>query len=371
MTNLILHLGAHKTGTTTIQRALYESRARLKESGYVYPILNEVRRWESHHSLQALVKPHHKIAPFWRDNRGPMGLMQSTVSNFREILKNTDSHTMVLSSEILANGKYFYYLAYWLRKEFSDIKPIFYLRENASHYRAFLQQSLKVGVFPKQPRFFDAKLDRIRLLLGVDVEVRPYIERLDDPNWNLLDDFWEYGLGLPLDTLVRPDRDLNFADPAELSLILALTTKYYTVPKDNFFKQGMLASDLRLTSFGWLRNELLSKIRNQNIATRRFDFSAKTKAKIKRIADQMSKIHSHNPQALRSRQDFGHFKELDVFQNVDEMTADVSWDKDLSIYLLSAVQEKVKRELTTSSDVSLFRSLERPIDFALQELYSK
>ncbi len=50
MTDLILHIGGHKTGTTYLQRMFHTNRARLREAGVIYPDLGPN---DAHHALAA------------------------------------------------------------------------------------------------------------------------------------------------------------------------------------------------------------------------------------------------------------------------------------------------------------------------------
>ena len=54
MSEIILHIGTHKTGTTTLQNTLFHNRALLKARGLVYPRIGEIA-------------PHHNLVTRWID----------------------------------------------------------------------------------------------------------------------------------------------------------------------------------------------------------------------------------------------------------------------------------------------------------------
>lgn len=55
MARVVLHIGAHKTGSTAVQEALAANRALLARHGFLYPRLT--RRTAAHHGLAALWNP--------------------------------------------------------------------------------------------------------------------------------------------------------------------------------------------------------------------------------------------------------------------------------------------------------------------------
>ena len=58
---IIVHLGMHKTGTTSIQHFLARHRRRLREAGILYPRAGT--HGEQHAALPASVLPTHPILP--------------------------------------------------------------------------------------------------------------------------------------------------------------------------------------------------------------------------------------------------------------------------------------------------------------------
>jgi len=82
---LYIHVGPHKTGTTTIQRGLLANRSRLKEMGYDFP--NVVFNFGGHHNLVSDLKNLERY--------------QTWLGGLKELTEhavNTDGH-MIISSE--------------------------------------------------------------------------------------------------------------------------------------------------------------------------------------------------------------------------------------------------------------------------------
>jgi hypothetical protein len=53
---LIAHIGTHKTGSTSIQKALYESRTQLRKAGVLFPSTDRGPRPSKHHSVSTAAK---------------------------------------------------------------------------------------------------------------------------------------------------------------------------------------------------------------------------------------------------------------------------------------------------------------------------
>lgn len=86
---VILHIGPHKTGTTSIQAFLYRNSAALRKYGFFYPQTQE--DGQNHHDLVCGL-------------RDPSTFL-STTKRIQELLKESESsgcHTVILSSEMFA-----------------------------------------------------------------------------------------------------------------------------------------------------------------------------------------------------------------------------------------------------------------------------
>ncbi len=101
MVTKILHVGLHKTGTTTLQKSLKQSRTALTKAGFHYPSLREIgeKDMAGHHALGRLLAEDHethgpRLQAFVAEQVAKMGaeetLFLSTESFFRYIIRDHD-----------------------------------------------------------------------------------------------------------------------------------------------------------------------------------------------------------------------------------------------------------------------------------------
>lgn len=132
MVDLLLHIGHHKTGTTTVQRALNVNRERLAESGILYPKTG--LRGEAHHLL-AEVK--------WKaDHEGAETLFES----LRDEVERAEPRLVVLSSEQFYHRKGLRPSLSALRRIFETVDVIAFLRRQDEYLEASYAQKLKRGL---------------------------------------------------------------------------------------------------------------------------------------------------------------------------------------------------------------------------------
>jgi hypothetical protein len=94
MAEIVLHIGTHKTGTTTIQDTLFQSRAALAAHGIVYPAIG---RASGHHTLATRWIT---LPPHYRGPRPPLALWHELADAHAG---GTD--TILLSSEEFSRGR--------------------------------------------------------------------------------------------------------------------------------------------------------------------------------------------------------------------------------------------------------------------------
>ncbi len=130
---LVLHIGAHKTGTTSIQKFLFQNRSSLQEAGVSYVVPNE-NAAHLHEYLQldrsVLTHPHFK----------------ADVHGLLELLSSASGDVVIGSSEnfsFLFDPREVSELASALQREFSDIKIVCYLRRQDRHVISHHQEGAK------------------------------------------------------------------------------------------------------------------------------------------------------------------------------------------------------------------------------------
>lgn len=179
MTKLLLHIGTGKTGTTSIQRTLSSaSRAGVMRE-VAYPRL----RGHNHNFLAALYQPTDQLprritARYESDPRS----LERDVREFRERLALTlsENESVILSAEYLyvfddASVRRF-------RDDLDDfgvdgVRVVAYVRDPASYYLSFVQQTIKASSTFEAPETFRYEfidvLDRWSAQFP-DVVVRPF-----------------------------------------------------------------------------------------------------------------------------------------------------------------------------------------------------
>lgn len=154
MARLILHVGTHKTATTTIQKSFFTNRKLLAQHGLVYP---DIGRTEGHHGL----------ITDWVNLADVFHLPEGSVAAWQKLVDETSQgdHTVFLSSEEFSRGhpqsKMNLKAIRPLLDRYDDIKVICVLRDQISflqsvyleiskksaplHWGQFLKKSLNNG----------------------------------------------------------------------------------------------------------------------------------------------------------------------------------------------------------------------------------
>ncbi|MCW1933132.1 hypothetical protein [Pararhodobacter zhoushanensis] len=91
MSRLILHVGTHKTGTSSVQRVLYDNRAQLAGLGVVYP---DPYYGVEHHAMVGRLT---ELAPAYLPPNGRLSLWEAMADQYA----GTDA-SVIISSELLS-----------------------------------------------------------------------------------------------------------------------------------------------------------------------------------------------------------------------------------------------------------------------------
>ena len=153
-----LHIGAPKTGTSSIQYTLFNNRKILSEAGFFYP---------------ANASNHVFLASRFRDNpedmifhkkRGRLTrsvideFHKSELARFEEDAKKSGCENLVLSSEFFpSTSKAACHDLYTYLKQFAEtVKVVYYIRHPLSQITSSYQQRVKVGI-PVEINYADYK----------------------------------------------------------------------------------------------------------------------------------------------------------------------------------------------------------------------
>ncbi|WP_262695507.1 tetratricopeptide repeat protein [Kordiimonas aquimaris] len=153
-----LHIGAPKTGTSSIQYTLFNNRAHLKEAGFFYP---------------ANASNHVFLASRFRDNPEEMifhkkrGRLTRAVideyhkaemTRFEQDARESKCENLILSSEFFpSTSKAACHELFTYLKQFAEeVKVIYYIRHPLSQITSSYQQRVKVGI-PVEDNYADYK----------------------------------------------------------------------------------------------------------------------------------------------------------------------------------------------------------------------
>lgn len=211
---LIVHVGDHKAGSSTIQAALARGDVSLRDARLCYPLTKG--RWNQNYLSDSLRKP----KPAARITGAPS-------QSFRELgrlVREENGDVTILSGEELewCNPERLRgHIARSLAPDSDALTVIAYLRPHVARALSSLAEQIKIGWAPDNPthlltRQFDRftgplrygpRLDRWRKAFGDAYVVRPVI-RSELANGSLLEDFLTTTLGSESFD-IRPGPDTN------------------------------------------------------------------------------------------------------------------------------------------------------------------
>lgn len=181
--DLVLHIGAGKTGTSSIQYFLNQNRARLADLGHLYPQAPGRTR---HTQLGLFTKPDHALAsiPSWRRQRERFASPEAFRRAFRrrlfkEINESGLSHVL-LSDEGLygSSNEAMRRLCAFVDQVAGSLRLVVYLRRQDDHLLSRYQQEVKV----RETRRLTDWVQRLDLSRAYDYHARLRTwERLLEP----------------------------------------------------------------------------------------------------------------------------------------------------------------------------------------------
>jgi hypothetical protein len=156
MRKLILHVGAHKTGTSTIQKNLsLIPKFEWDSAGYIYPIFNNGFTNIFNHSIVIYsffsehADKYHMNLKFGFDNQSKVNILNEKYLQQMDTLFNNSKETIILSGEdigVLSESelkelKLFFISRYGV----TDFQVIYSVREHVSYLNSDLQETIKGG----------------------------------------------------------------------------------------------------------------------------------------------------------------------------------------------------------------------------------
>ncbi|MCW8827554.1 MAG: hypothetical protein OQK94_00705 [Gammaproteobacteria bacterium] len=152
---MIIHIGTPKTGSTSIQKGLFNLRKSLREQHCLYP-----GKGKSHHAVAALVRPFNKLRRYTQSkHKNNPDKIFHRAEALRTEIKSSNANTVLLSSEFLCrlSSEEIFRLIDALGFSPADVYAICYVRQPSRFYLSAIQQKLKASVTIPNP--FDKKYD--------------------------------------------------------------------------------------------------------------------------------------------------------------------------------------------------------------------
>lgn len=137
---LIIHIGAHKTGSTAIQKFFFNFSKNFESFGLLYPVENQVEPefgfWGHHYLTWYFTPPHIKL------DKNKLIL---AFKNFMEIIsKNTSKNILISSEDFIWNKKIQEFINY-VKDYFHEIMIIMYVRRQVDAALSLYQTGVVNG----------------------------------------------------------------------------------------------------------------------------------------------------------------------------------------------------------------------------------
>lgn len=158
MTTIYLHIGTPKTGTTSLQKFLFDNREKLLDKGYLYPLsgMDSTRSTTcfNHNGLaSALLKKYDSKIPVI--NANSESEWKGSWENLKKEINTIKPKNVIISSEVFTATKYFYTpniiaLAKKILEEY-ETKVVIYLRRQDDFLRSLYCQYMRSPLPNKVP----------------------------------------------------------------------------------------------------------------------------------------------------------------------------------------------------------------------------
>ncbi|CAD5943774.1 hypothetical protein NO758_02084 [Planktothrix agardhii] len=145
---VLVHIGYHKTGTSSLQKSLKISRSILAENGFLYPILdNKNQHWPLFPNFIDTPENHHLFKSMGIKSKDINNWLQKRIKELDEQIASFNGHTCILSAEDFSIIPSFLIPKFkmFLTDRFDSVKIIAYIRPAEDLYCSQLQQQAKAG----------------------------------------------------------------------------------------------------------------------------------------------------------------------------------------------------------------------------------
>lgn len=152
MKSLILHIGRHKSGTSSLQHFLSDNQELLKSQGWLYPSSMRAKQ-PAHHDLARVFNPNQ----FNKASKHEQSKLRVQLNDFRDEVEHHDN--VIVSSENFQN-----LMPATLVEEFAGVElvVVVYLREIVSYFLSSYAQAIKANKLTMSPQEYEEKIFRAK-----------------------------------------------------------------------------------------------------------------------------------------------------------------------------------------------------------------
>jgi len=160
MKKILLHVGTHKTGSTTIQKTLFKNR-NILEANNIHYLKFGPNHWHIYSAFMNKPWDWFEHRRMGRDREGVQELNAATLRDVRAEILSAQADHILISSEYLAqlNKRNIFDLRNYLQ-ELGDVTVVYYCRELISWISSDSQQCAKVGM-KTEPTRYDVAIKRL------------------------------------------------------------------------------------------------------------------------------------------------------------------------------------------------------------------
>ncbi|MTI86442.1 MAG: hypothetical protein FH748_00585 [Balneolaceae bacterium] len=231
MKKLYLHLGSPKTGTSSIQRLLFQNKVNINQQGFTYP-----GREINHHKLWFVTEGERADMPRQFSSVKPAEMKRS-VDQFTVQLENdieTGNTQQIISTEYLFihNEEYVRRAAEYLKRFYSEITVLLFVRNPVDYYKSVQQQMIKARSYVESPYEYTYIFRKVIEMWKqfFDVQVYEY-----SPKQNSLVVFCNK-IGLDYNSLDQAGKRTNVSLSIEQMLLLEKIQRNIYTNKEDVFK---------------------------------------------------------------------------------------------------------------------------------------
>jgi len=274
MRKLFLHIGTHKTGTTSLQTTLSAHRLFLNQHGYYYPTAGVPAGLAAQHNLAWELSQDARfqgkngmVTDLWDEIANkPYDVIVSSEDFECAIYRNPDKVAEFV--HMLGDRGFQVIIVVYLRNQVEYIRSLFLelLKHGYTEaFETFLNVGLKAGIIHWKhwvfPLDYDVFLDRLRGIHSGSIVVRSY----DRMGCSVIDDFFHILNLVPIasdiDTAIRLNQQLSLAESFAL-----FCQNRQGLPVDQAVVSDLFAREDMVDFSSRTKTRILDRFHNSNLS---------------------------------------------------------------------------------------------------------